>query len=300
MIPRAVAAPHTAAAESSRPPRRSLAGRALGAAVRALDRLSPKWVDRVVRAAAGIAWLLLPTARRDAARLGRALGQPPLGFSLRCFLASGRNVAHMLLLRRSAFRVLDHVHVSSGDLARLQGWTSTGRGIVFASLHLGPFEWTAALVQELGLRPVAVARRARDATVDAVLNQHRHARRVEMIYRGTAERARAIVRALREGRPVGMMLDLARSVRRTPVPFHGRILSIATGPATLAMRLGCPLVVGVVVPQSAGHLADHRLRLFEVPTPHDVWETSRALGEIVERLVGEHPDQWLPWGQPVH
>src|SRR5262249_2027741 len=135
-----------------------------------------------------------------------------------------------------------------------------GRGVIYATCHLGPWERMAALLSGLGYPITTIARSSYDARFHTlVYDRLRRSRNVETIYRTDPQAPFAVVRALRRVRVVGFVVDLP-NIRRAlapnqgaanryhPVSWLGHASLIARGPARLALRTGVPVVVGTPAP----------------------------------------------------
>jgi KDO2-lipid IV(A) lauroyltransferase len=217
----------------------------------------------------------------------------------RSFVHAGENLAYCLLLRRSSVRAADLVLVRDAALAELDAALEVGRGVVFISPHLGPFEAIAARVAELGKRPVVVVRESYDPRLDAWVDAHRTGRGIEVIHRGAPGAGRRIVRALRDGRPVGFLPDLGSRVASAPTEWLGARLDFPVGPQQLAARLACPIVVGALVPRADDgppfELEMCRISAASTGTAELTQRVASALGERILNAA-EH---WLWMARPI-
>jgi KDO2-lipid IV(A) lauroyltransferase len=114
---------------------------------------------------------------------------------------------------------------------------------------------------------------------------------------------RDILRALAEGRIVGLLADL--EVRRLDgefLPFFGREALTMTAPAALARAARAPLLPARCVFDSA---RGRYVLSFEPPLELDrglgrrarTVELCNRLNAVFERWIREHPEQWA-WHQP--
>lgn len=212
------------------------------------------------------------------------------------FRNAGENLTRTLLLRRPRFRARDHVRISPEALNVLATALSGGRGVVFVSAHLGPFEWLAAALAEHGYRPVIVVRESYDRRLTALVDQHRKARGLEVIHRGAAGAELSMLRALRSGRPVGFLPDLAGRVRTSPARWLGGVHPLAAGPAQLATRLHIPLVVGTL--QAEPGKIGFRLQLERLPAdPPD--DMTQSVASALDRAILSCREHWLWMARPL-
>jgi lauroyl/myristoyl acyltransferase len=218
--------------------------------------------------------------------------------SFRCFERAGENLAASLLLRRPLVRALDWVDVPERSRRVLTTALSEGRGAVFVSAHLGPFELLPAVIAELGLRPAIVVRESYDPRLDPWVDRHRHARGVDVIHRGAPGAAMRIVRALRAGQPVGFLPDLGARVPQIATNFLGRSTGFAVGPQQIAQRMRVPLVVGALrrVTDGSANAAHERfvLSIERVDTRGTVAALTRRVAQLLERSILS-ADEDFPW-----
>jgi KDO2-lipid IV(A) lauroyltransferase len=129
-----------------------------------------------------------------------------------------------------------------------------GRGVVFASAHLGPWERVAASLVASGVPLTVVAREAYDPRFTRLYERLRGQRGVRTVYRGAGGAATALLRVLRGGGVLGIPMDLASRVASVDAPFLGSPAATPVGPARIALRTGAAVVVGTAAPQSDGSL----------------------------------------------
>ncbi|MBX3181411.1 MAG: lysophospholipid acyltransferase family protein [Polyangiaceae bacterium] len=268
---------------ADRAPRRALIA-LLGAAGALAHRLAGG-LRRRAEAQLELAGLEADAARR--AELARA-----------CFRHAGESLARSLLLRRPG----DTEVVVDGASERcLLEALAEGRGVVFVSPHLGPFECLAARVAELcraagAPAPAIVVRESYDPALDRHVDAHRERRGLWVIHRGKPGATTRIVRALKQGRAVGFLPDLPGRARRGAVRWFGGEGAIAVGPARIAARAGAPLVLGHLTPR--GEAFQLCMRRIEAPESAASQAAraealSQGLAEALEAAIRQAPAHWL-------
>lgn len=271
------------------------------AGFRFTDRLPERLLPVLGRWVGRFAGLILRRFREDALRRARTLlaEAPARRASRLCFERAGEHLALCLLLRRPELRASRYVHVPQATLDVLDGVLSQGRGAVFVSAHLGPFEHLAAVVAELGYRPAVVVRESYDPRLDEWVDAHRHLHGVGVIHRGDPRAAAQIVRALRAGRPVGFLPDLGGRVPGVPLNFMGSRVAFPVGPQRIAKRARAPLVVGWLARRATLAETPFELRLVEVDTAGDVDELSHRVAITLEQAIaGSAIEDWLGLASP--
>jgi KDO2-lipid IV(A) lauroyltransferase len=236
---------------------------------------------RVLRAAGrGVgrfAHVLLRGARRTAlANVARAM--PHLDDDARRRLVA-RVFVHLGELLGDAVAMLgdpgfepERLRYDTADRHVLEEARALGRGVIFASAHLGPWERVAATLALHGVPLTTIAREAYDPRLTVLYDRIRLSRGVRAIYRGRPGSAARILRVLRAGGVLGVPMDLRSRVASIDVPFLGAPAPTAVGPARIALRTGAPVVVGTCARGNA-------ITMTRIPT----WDL--APGEEGERTL---------------
>jgi Kdo2-lipid IVA lauroyltransferase/acyltransferase len=189
-----------------------------------------------------------------------------------------------------ARRELEPLRFAPGALETLQDALAGGRGMVFASAHLGPWERVAATLVAAGLPLTAVAREAYDPRLTPIYDRLRGGRGVRVIYRSEPRAAAKLLRTLRGGGMLGIPMDLASRVPSVDVPFLGTPAKTPIGPAKLAVRTGAAVVVGTI--EGEGTITATRID----PSTDAVELTARINAEL-SRRIREIPEEWV-WMHP--
>jgi Kdo2-lipid IVA lauroyltransferase/acyltransferase len=126
-----------------------------------------------------------------------------------------------------------------------------GRGVIFASAHLGPWERVAGSLVAAGVPLVALARESYDPRFSGLYARLRAAHGVRFIWRASPGAAASILRTLRAGGVLGVPMDLRARVASVDAPFLGHDAPTAIGPARIALRTGAAVIVGTAAPASA-------------------------------------------------
>jgi KDO2-lipid IV(A) lauroyltransferase len=228
-----------------------------------------------------------------------ALAMPELAASerrriaRRSFALLGRGgCAFFVAHRLGAERAL--VRVQADGIEHMEAALAGGKGALLVTFHFGAFEILASGIgTRFGAR--AVGRASDDVGPTAVLIQMRRELGCDTIERGEPL---AIIRTLRAGRPVAMLIDQDTSdVRGGFVPFFGRLAHTPLGPAALAVRTGVPVVMGFIAWEG---LTRHRVTvmppLFARPDlsgEEATLELTARMTRIGEEQVRRRPDHWV-------
>ncbi len=266
------------------------------AALFVTDRIPASAMAGLGRLVGAVVYVTAPALRRRARIAARdGLGVPRAGeISRRAFTVAGESLARCLLLRRAAFRALDVVTIPASSREVLARATAEGRGVVFVSAHLGPFELVAAAVSELGFDTVVVVRESYDPLLDATVDAHREARGIEVIHRGKPRASLRAARALERGAVVGVLPDLRTRAPGRPVEMLGGTAEVPAGFARLASATGARIVVGALDPVDRGY------RLLVTPVPSDSGgDVLQSVMSEVSRRIEAWPEGWLWPASPV-
>lgn len=291
-------------------PRPPLAQRAIGRAaealVGALNRV-PRERSLAAAAALGRAWARLGGPRTAAARAHLRIAFPDwsererravLARSLANLARSFVEIATLRQLSPEQRRSLAEVHgLEHFEVARRASPTG---GVIALTGHVGSWEILPAIMAAHGI-PIAVVHRSRDnPRLDDLAARLRSEAGADLLPRGAA--ARAALRALRDGKVLGVLFD-QNAPRREGVfvPFFGRPACTRDGPVRLAMRTGAPVLPVFI--ERIGESARHRVRVLPplelVPEPAGadaqaaVVENAARMTAAIEAAIRRAPDQWI-------
>jgi KDO2-lipid IV(A) lauroyltransferase len=266
------------------------------------DRVPQSLLLAAGRLLGSLAWALLRGPRRtarDNVRLVLAGGDND-GLARRSFVAAGENLATCLLLRRRSFRALELVRVAPDARSALDAALAERRGVVFISAHLGPFELLPAALSELGYQPAVVVRESYDPALNDIVDAHRRSRGVEVIHRGVRTATVRLARALKAGRPVGILPDLGGRVRSVPATFLGQRVDVPLGPQRVALRSGAAVVVGTLRRRSSAtrtQLPCFELEIVKLAGAVHELELTRRISSVLSHAILSSPEDWL-WMAP--
>jgi Kdo2-lipid IVA lauroyltransferase/acyltransferase len=271
--------------------------------------------------AAVVFFRLLP--RRAALAVGSSLGRiAPLLFRREYRLA----VSHLTLafgneksqseIRRIARESLRNAALNFTDTARIGAMTEEeirsvcvphdmdrafaqlrkDRGVVCVSAHTGCWEMLGSYFVLSGIPSAVIARKLYDPRLETLLHRSRTGAGMRVISRG--EDTRNIVRALREGYFLGILID--QDISKTKgvfTDFFGMPALTVTAPAFLALRYDLP-----VMPIFTWRDENHRHH-FSVGEPipkdttgdqeRDIALLTARCSEAVESFIRGHPEQWV-------
>ena len=276
---------------------------ALRGALAALSTLPPRAAARAADRIGDLAYALDRRHRAVAlANVRRTIGRGlPDAEVRRIVRGAFRNFARVAyethgMERFVARRGLDDV-VRVEGAEHVRRALAEGRGALVVSAHLGNWEVIAAAGAPLGMALTVVGRRMDNPLLGRFLERRRSAWALEVIPKeGGAGR---IVRALKQGRCVALLVDQHAGRHGVVVDFLGLPASTHRTPAELALRLGVPILAGFGI-----RLDDRPTFRLEFDPPifappvtkrrreEAVRDLTQRLTRAVERRVRAHPEQW--------
>jgi KDO2-lipid IV(A) lauroyltransferase len=166
-----------------------------------------------------------------------------------------------------------------------------GKGVLFATAHLGNWE-LSAFAHALLTEPMSVVVRPLDnPLIDGIVERRRALSGNTLLSK--REFARSILHALRGNEPVGILVDQNSSPDNGVfVPFFGTLACANLTFAKLAARSGAAVIPGFAIWIEAERR--YVLRFYpEVEITGDAEEDTRRIQAAIEAAIREAPDQWL-------
>lgn len=254
--------------------------------------------------------------RRNLQRVVRHLAAAELGG--REVAAAATDGAALERLLRATFRETVRYYL---DMARLPGRTaadldrrlvietteSVDRAFgadapaVLVAMHFGAVEFPALFAVARSGRPIrAPMETIGDPPLQAWLRRTRGSVGVEIV--GLRDARRALLQALAEGRPVGLVADRNVAGGAVTVPFFGSPAPLPMGPAFLAIESGRPIYLAAVRRLGHGRYAG-RLQRVEVAADGTfrkrIEATMADLATAMETAIAVAPEQWWSLLEPV-
>lgn len=209
----------------------------------------------------------------------------------RSFEHLGMNLAEVcVLLFRPRSAMLQRVELTGHE--HVEKAAAEGKGILLLSAHLGNWELLAPSHALTAFELSIVVRPLDEPLLHRIAERFRLRSGVELIAKRNG--LRDIVRALRRGRMVGVLLDQNSSrAEGVFVPFFRVPASTSKALAVISLRTGAP-VVPVFIRRIAG--GRHRVEFdAAVPRPHDGETTTytEAFNRVIEGAIRRAPEQWF-------
>lgn len=166
-----------------------------------------------------------------------------------------------------------------------------GRGVLFATAHLGNWE-LSAFAHALMAEPMHVVVRPLDnRRIDEVVERYRSLSGNQLIEKKDA--ARTILKALSRNEAVGILIDQNAAIEEGVfVDFFGIPACANSAFAKLAARSGAAVIPGFAVWSEARK--KYVLRFYPIlEMTGDPQRDTQAIQGALEEAIREYPDQWL-------
>jgi KDO2-lipid IV(A) lauroyltransferase len=288
-----------------------MGGLLLGVGLRAADlvaRLLPRGTAYALADLIGWLWYRLASERRalvaaNLARVSAATGRPASGPAFRrlvrqAFVEHARYYLELLRIPHASIEQVGAM-VSVDDWER---WEPALRGgVVIATLHLGNPEPYGSFVAANGLHAVVPVEEIQPkALFDFLLARRASGRGVTVVPLSKARRP--LMEELRKGGIAGVVADRNLSGRGHSTLLFGAPTSLPTGPASLALTSGRPLLVA-----ATWRVRPERFRarawLIEAERTGDrradVAALTEAIARRMEEAISVSPEQWFAAFQPI-
>jgi KDO2-lipid IV(A) lauroyltransferase len=283
-----------------------MGGLMLGVGLRAADlvaRLLPRGIAYGLADLIGRAWYRLASQRRAlvTANLARVTGKsgPALNRLVRgAFEAHARYYLELLRIPHASVEQI-------GAMVTVDEWEALkprlANGAVVATLHLGNPEPYGSFVAAEGLHAVVPVEEIRPkALFDFLLARRATGRGVRAVPLSKARRA--LMDELKAGGMGVLVADRNLAGKGHPTMLFGAPANLPTGPATLALISGKPLIVA-----ACRRLGPERfnVRAWQIEAElsgdrrADVATLTEAIARRMEEAISLAPEQWFATFQPI-
>ncbi len=160
------------------------------------------------------------------------------------FLHYGHGAAEAAQMDRLDRGLERYIAFAGEGEAMLRGASQAGKGFIFVTGHLGSWELLARRIVRAGVPAIVIAARSWDRRLDDMVEAFRLRGGVPTLFREDPSGGRTLLKALRDGKALGILIDQDTKVQSVFVPFFGHLASTPRAAADLALRFGCPVFVG--------------------------------------------------------
>jgi len=170
-----------------------------------------------------------------------------------------------------------------------------GKGVLFIGGHIGNWELMGPLGSLLGLPLSLVIRPIDSPELDNLVESYRQSHGTGIIEKKRA--ALPIMRRLRRGECIGLLVDQRPHRDAVIVDFMGHPASTTAVPAEIALSAGAAVIPAYTVRDRLGHVRlvfEPEIELSRSDDfESDILDNTQRFQNAIERIIRRHPDQWL-------
>jgi Kdo2-lipid IVA lauroyltransferase/acyltransferase len=248
-------------------------------------------------------YFALPKTRRLALKhIDLALGDSfPATARRRIVRAAFRNMARCFC----EVAKFDAIRAQLDDYVEVEGWEhlqaglAEKQGVIAITGHVGNWELLAAYCALKGAPVAAIARRIYEPRINQLLVDFRLHNGVQTILRESPTASRDMLRVLRSGGILALLIDQDTRVPSVSVPFFGRMARTPAAAAALALRRELPVLPAFAQRRPGG---GHRLTFLPLiratrtgDRRRDVAALTGVFNQILEERIVKNPAEWVWW-----
>ena len=182
----------------------------------------------------------------------------------------------------------------------LDALKESGDGAIIMASHAGNWELLGAVLAMNGYPLISVAQEQDSHSADKFINEYRAMMKQHVTYKTGI---RDMVRLLRDGHYIGLLMDQDPGYTGIMVKFFGLDTLTADGPAKMSGIANYPIVpifiredrpyhhVVEVQPPLRPYTADHKLSKEE--KERIMYETTQELNDRLEAHIRQYPEDWF-------
>ena len=170
-----------------------------------------------------------------------------------------------------------------------------GKGVIIMSGHFGLWEYIPQWAALKGYKVTTVVRRQNNKYADQWFEEMRRAHGGKTTDSGMG--LREILRALKNGYMLGLMMDQDNGKKGIFVKFMDKWCSAPVGPALISLKLNTPIVPLFILPNYEGK---HIFKLYPPIYPENYENTVEGqqkltsdYTQLYEKIVRKYPEQWF-------
>lgn len=185
--------------------------------------------------------------------------------------------------------------ISVHGIHHLDQALASGQGVLMITGHFGNWELLGAWLAQNGYPLRVVGTILENAGLNKIVVDMRNQAGYTNIARGTG--TREILRSLRQGCAIGMLIDQDTKVQGAFVEFFGRPAHTPTGPVILARKFEVP-----IIPIFMHLQADITYRIeceppltleYTTDEARDLVVNTQKCSDVYERIIRRFPEQWV-------
>lgn len=248
----------------------------------------------------GLAYALFPGERRKALTSLKVAfperPEPELDTIIRAmFVHLAQSALELALIHKLDPQLEQYVELPAESLEIYRSVLGRGTGAVFVTGHVGNWELLARRLARIGLPCATIAKESNDPRLTALVEKVRASGQLRTIWRGAPGAAKEMLRVLKKGGALGLLIDQDTKVQGVFVDFFGKQAFTPRAAADLALRAGAAALVGFIHRKPEG---GHRMEIRELPLPEGegepaVVELTQRYTRAIEDTIRSVPSEWV-------
>lgn len=209
----------------------------------------------------------------------------------------GADVAEFIRMPKISDHIEQYVHLE-GE-ANLKKAYEKNKGVIFATAHMGNWEYAACLVAKKGYKMCALGAEQRDERITNLINELRSKSGIEAL---TKANLRTVIKCLKEGKIIGLPVDQDAKKQGVLSMFLGKPASTPVGIAKFAYKTGCAVIPAISVRNE--DLITHTTYILPALEGRDgkvygedIQTSIDDCNDILSHWIKKYPRQWL-WLYP--
>jgi KDO2-lipid IV(A) lauroyltransferase len=214
----------------------------------------------------------------------------------RAFHMQARNGFDLLRVPRVSLKRLSRQVQLDGDWGPIDAALAEGRGVVICSAHYGAFDIMGQYIINRGYEAWLLIGRTTSPFVHDSVTYLRESRGWKFENVEDAGSVRRVMKALKGGAVVGMIVDRDWSGTGSPVDFFGAPTTLPTGHIRMALATNAVLATAMTPRQPKnryGFILRHVPLQRTGKTAVDVAENMRRILANMEVVIAHDPGQWI-------
>jgi len=173
-----------------------------------------------------------------------------------------------------------------------------GKGVIITTGHFGNWEVFLQAMVWRGVATSVVQRQHHNEKINEFITNKREMNGAQAInfHRRRPESFRQCLEALKQGRVLGVLVDVVPKTRTVDVNFMGKKFAAPMGPALMAQMTGAAIVPGYNVREGDVYrcvMCEELVWPNEKPSRDDISAMTVKIMASLEAAIRQHPDNWI-------
>lgn len=206
----------------------------------------------------------------------------------------GKNLADVL--RVFPMETLDQFNKQVQVIGKehLDAAYAKGKGVVLLTAHIGAFEILGTFIG-LNYKSIMVGTKLKDPRLDALIVKSRSKGGSKYVHRG--ENTLQLMRSLKEGRVMIILIDQDTKVKSRFIEFMGVPAATPVGATMIALKSGADIVPVIVQMDKDDNQTITCMPALEVirtgDPEQDLLENTKRMNQAVDYFIRRDPSQWV-------